>query len=298
MKRQGQLTPEQSRKFFALPLATKLLAPHPPGGMHHRGYSSPGMEKVTQAPDYKESFDSGNPLDSTMQPNIWLPDTHLPGFRAFMESHFATCASLIHALLDALSLALGVPPPGLAPTHAANAFQLRLLHYPPVRAADLRERRTERIGKHSDFGTLTLLFQDAVGGLKVQRPGAEAEAEDEAEGEGAFVDVPPVRDAVLVNVGDLMARWSNGRWRSTVHRVGLPAGHNSSDDGEAARGARGEAETQDVVPERFSVPFFATADMDTVIEALPGCWGEGRPKLYEPVTAWEYVQMRMAALYE
>lgn len=94
---------------------------------------------------------------------------------------------------------------------------------------------------------------------------------------------------MLVNVGDLMARWSNDRWRSTVHRVGLPPGFG----GEKARVDGGE----EMVPDRYSIPFFATANMDAVIEALPGCWDEERPKKYEPVTAWGYVQMRMAALY-
>jgi isopenicillin N synthase-like dioxygenase len=192
-----------------------------------------------------------------------------------MESYFTSCETLIHHLLDALSLALNVSTPGLSLTHASSLFQLRLLHYPPLTATDLRDGRRGRIGAHSDFGTLTLLFQDSVGGLQVERPGET----------GVFVDVAPVEGTVLVNVGDLMARWSNGRWKSTVHRVGLPAG-----------GAEGDGEG--VVPERFSVPFFATADMETVIEALPGCWGEGKPKLHEPVTAWDYLQMRMKALYD
>jgi isopenicillin N synthase-like dioxygenase len=190
-----------------------------------------------------------------------------------MESYFTSCETLIHHLLDALSLALNVSPPGLSHTHASSLFQLRLLHYPPITATDLRDGHRGRIGAHSDFGTLTLLFQDSVGGLQVERPGET----------GVFVDVAPVEGTVLVNLGDLMARWSNGRWKSTVHRVGLPAG-----------GAGGK----EVVPERFSVPFFATADMETVIEALPGCWGEGKPKLHEPVTAWDYLQMRMKALYD
>lgn len=107
----------QSKKFFALPTATKMLAPHPPGGSHHRGYSSLGVEKVSQnvfdeeeirklravswlslskmnrgahmikIPDYKESFESGNVHDE-MQPNIWLPEEALPGFREFMEGFF------------------------------------------------------------------------------------------------------------------------------------------------------------------------------------------------------------------
>jgi isopenicillin N synthase-like dioxygenase len=291
----SKLTIQQSKKFFALPLETKMKAPHPPGGSHHRGYSAPGLEKVSQhtydanelakareIPDYKESFESGNTNDAS-QPNIWLPDSYLPGFRTFMESFFTECANLIHQILDALSLALDVKNPTLSPTHSASLFQLRLLHYPSLPAKDLADGKRSRINAHSDFGTLTLLFQDAVGGLEIEDP----------HHPGSFRPVEPIEDAVLVNIGDLMARWSNDRWKSTVHRVGLPRARMNT-------GAQQEEGQEDmvVVPDRYSIPFFATADMDTRIEALPGCWDERNPKKYESVTAWEYVQMRMAALYE
>ncbi|KAF2259939.1 Clavaminate synthase-like protein [Lojkania enalia] len=284
---------EWSKKFFDLPLEKKMLAPHPPGGSHHRGYSAPGLEKVSQhrydadeiaklreIPDFKESFESGNTIDVS-QPNIWPPENILPGFRGFMESFFPLCASLIHRILDALSLALSVPSPGLSPTHSESLFQLRILHYPSISATDLLGGKRSRINAHSDFGTLTLLFQDAVGGLEVEDPNQS----------GVFRPVPPIEDAVLVNIGDLMARWSNDRWRSTVHRVGIPPVVPHRHNGE-------EREGEVIVPDRYSIPFFATANMDAVIDALPGCWNEVNPKKYEPVTAWSYVQMRMAALYE
>lgn len=261
-----------------------MLAPHPPGGSHHRGYSAPGVEKVSQheydaneinklrdIPDFKESFESGN-IEGDAQANIWLPEDKLPGFRAFMESYFTLCADLVHRILDSLSMALEVPEPGLSPTHSKSLFQLRLLHYPAIASEELAQNRRSRINAHSDFGTLTLLFQDSVGGLEVEDPHSP----------GAFRGADPIEDTVLVNIGDLMARWSNDRWRSTVHRVGIPPGNG---DG--------------VVHDRYSIPFFAVADMDTTIEALPGCFDEANnPKHYEPVTALGYVQMRMKALYE
>jgi isopenicillin N synthase-like dioxygenase len=265
-------------------MKTKMLAPHPPGGSHHRGYSAPGVEKVTQheydanelnklraVPDFKESFESGN-VDDDAQPNIWLPQEELPGFRGAMEEYFVLCADLVHRILDILSIALDIPDAQkLSPTHSKSLFQLRLLHYPSIPAKELEQGRRSRINAHSDFGTLTLLFQDSVGGLEIESPASP----------GEFRSVEPEEGCVLVNVGDLMARWSNDRWKSTVHRVGIPS-HNG----------------QDVVPDRYSIPFFATADPDTVIEALPGCWDEENEKKYDAVTAWGYVQMRMRALYE
>lgn len=300
---------EWSRKFFALPLEAKMLAPHPPGGAHHRGYSAPGLEKVTQhayekgeiaksreVPDFKESYESGNVNDES-QPNIWLPEEKLPGFRSFMESYFTECATLIHKILDALSMALSVPSPGLSPTHSDSLFQLRLLHYPAIEAEQLMNNKRSRINAHSDFGTMTLLFQDDVGGLEIEDPNSP----------GTFHRAGAIEDTVLLNIGDLMARWSNDRWRSTVHRVGLPPAKSIKIPGlgvntEGRRRDEKVVELQHdeaaIVPNRYSIPFFATANMDTVIEALPGCWSEENPKKYEPVTALGYVQMRMAALYD
>jgi len=194
-----------------------------------------------------------------------------------MESFFVECKSLIHQVLQALALALDLPEETkLSDTHAQALFQLRLLHYPPVPTSFLREGSKSRISAHSDFGTLTLLFQDSVGGLEIEDPAKP----------GQYQAVSPVTDTVLVNVGDLMERWSNGRWRSTVHRVVAPPSVVEKADG------------GQLCPPRYSIPFFATADPETVIEALPGCWDEEtNPKKHESVTAWGYVQMRMAALY-
>ncbi|KAB2575296.1 putative iron/ascorbate oxidoreductase [Lasiodiplodia theobromae] len=297
-----------SKKFFDLPTSTKNLAPHPPGGSHHRGYSGLGIEKVSQhvfdeetisalrqVPDVKESYETGNVTD-TRQPNIWLPDDKLPGFRAFMESFFIDCDGMIHTLLRALALSLSLPTEDyLSAAHSRSPFQLRLLHYPPVPLRALAGSQGEedgegkatasRIGAHSDFGSLTILFQDAVGGLEVEDPHQQ----------GSFHPAPPVEGTLLVNVGDLLERWSNGRWRSTVHRVGAPPVERLREAGAVVEGAGGREE---MCKARYSIPFFSAPNDDAVIEALPGCWDEGaNPKKYEAVTAEQYVTMRMEALY-
>lgn len=193
-----------------------------------------------------------------------------------MESFFTHLATLIHSILNSLSMALSLSSEShLIATHAHSLFQLRLLHYPPVPLSFLTSNGKPRIHAHSDFGTLTLLFQDSVGGLEIESPPTS----------GRFIPAKPIPGTVLVNVGDLMERWSNGRWKSTVHRVVAPPVDPEERIGD------------EICKARYSIPFFATADPETVIEALPGCWGEGNPKKYESVTAWGYVQMRMADLY-
>jgi isopenicillin N synthase-like dioxygenase len=195
-----------------------------------------------------------------------------------MESFFEDCKDLIHQILCALATSLKLPENQLKDTHLRSLFQLRLLHYPPVPTSLIRAEEKSRISAHSDFGTLTLLFQDSVGGLEVEDPNSP----------GIFRPVKPIPGTVLVNIGDLMERWSNGRWRSTVHRVVAPPVDESKSNNEG----------DEILKARYSIPVFATADPDTVISALPGCWdSKGNPKKYEDTTAWGYVQMRMAALY-
>ncbi len=188
------------------------------------------------------------------------------------------CAGLIHNILRALAVSLSLPTPQLSDAHSQSLFQLRLLHYPPVPVSLLQSGEKSRISAHSDFGTLTILFQDNVGGLEIQNQET-----------GEFVAAPPVPGGVLVNIGDLMMRWSNGRWRSTVHRVVAPPVLKTEREGEAGK---------EMCKPRYSIPFFATANPETVIECLPGCERPDGEEEFEAMTAWEYVQMRMAALYK
>ncbi|KAI0761932.1 thymine dioxygenase [Trametes elegans] len=279
-----------SRRFFALPMDVKQLAPHPPSGTHHRGYSAPGVEKVVQhvyderslqglrakAPDVKESFECGWEQSATM-PNIWLPDGVLPGFKEACLDFYWTCHETELNVLRALALGLGIPEGHLLLHHNAHDNQLRLLHYPSVRAQDLQDAKIARIDAHSDFGSITLLLQDAVGGLEVEDP----------RHRGTFTSAPPVDRALIVNAGDFMMRWSNDVIRSTVHRVRAPPGRALPDSAGTAEGGHG------MTPERYSIPY----DFSAVVECLPGTYSADDPPKYEPISAQQYILQRLAATY-
>lgn len=205
-----------SKRLFSLTLDQKMQAPHPPGPDIHRGYSSPGLEKVSQYTggdtavgealravlDFKESYEVGSE-HNTAQPNIWLPESTLPGFKSFALHFYHECDRVAKEILRAITVGLELEKEDagiLMQAHSGLNNQLRLLHYPAVAAEELEQGRTARIGAHSDWGSFTMLFQDDCGGLEVEDPNAA----------GRFLHVMPVPGACVVNVGDLLMRWTNG----------------------------------------------------------------------------------------
>ncbi|KAG6815489.1 hypothetical protein H0H93_009657 [Arthromyces matolae] len=174
-----------SKKFFSLSHEEKMLAPHPPSGTHHRGYSPPGLEKVVQhmydtkdlaenrskLQDVKESFESGREGDEAM-PNIWPPEYVLPGFRKACLDFFWDAFQLQKDILRALAVAFDLDETYFLKFHTKPDNQLRLLRYPSIPSEALRTNQITRIDGHSDFGSITtqILFQDDVGGLEVEDP--------------------------------------------------------------------------------------------------------------------------------
>jgi len=276
---------ELSKKLFSLPMETKMLAPHPPSGTHHRGYSKPGLEKVSQhvydteelarnrakAPDVKESFECGRE-DSLEMPNIWLPEGVLPGFKETCLDFYWTCNEVENIILKALALSFHLQDDYFTSVHTRSENQLRLLHYPSVPAESLEKEEITRIGAHSDFASITLLLQDEVGGLEIEDP----------KNPGTFKPAPYVEGSLIVNAGDFMMRWSNDVIKSTVHRVRAPPG---------------KADEDGMTPERYSIPYFCAADLSTVVDCIPGTWSEENPKKYEPLSAGEYIMKRLATNY-
>jgi isopenicillin N synthase-like dioxygenase len=277
----------KSAKFFALPQEIKDKAPHPPEGWWQRGYSGFGREKLSQmvfdresiaelrkVPDVKESFDMGKENNPRM-PNIWLPEEDLPGFRGFFNRFYALCNQLGLDIMRALALGMGLDEDFFVAYHQNADNQTRILHYPSVPEDLLRLGKAERIAAHSDFGTITLLFQDRVGGLEIEDP----------QKEGLFKPVPYIHGTVVVNVADFLKMWTNDTLKSALHRVCAPPSVESE---------QGEGK---VVPERFSIPYFYGPDAEKTVECVPGCCGPERPKRYGPTTVGEYINMRVDALY-
>ena len=148
----------------------------------------------------QESYEIGSE-ENDEQPNVWLPEETLPGYKEFMTEFYWECARVSHEILNAIGTGLGLRDPEfLSKFHSGHNNQLRLLHYPPIPAAELENESSARMPAHSDWGSITILFQDDCGGLEVENQTAP----------GTFIPVQPLKDAIVMNIGDLLMRWSNG----------------------------------------------------------------------------------------
>lgn len=151
-------------------------------------------------------------------------------------------------------------------------------HYLSVPAQYLTSGQSTRLNAHTDYGQLTLLFQDTTGGLEVK--------DDEA---GVFRPVLPRPGMAIVQVADMLERQSNGRWKSALHRVTIPHHLKHSDPGDGT------------LIERYSIGFFIQPDFDLVIKPLPGCEAKGRWSSLEwedEITAGEWLTRRVALEYQ
>jgi len=279
-----------SKQFFALSDEDKMKAPHPDGWAVHRGYSWPDREKVshittekdedqrakiTEALEYKESYDMGSDKNGD-QPNQWLPDEVLPGFRAFMTRFYWDCFSVTSDIMRALAVGIGLEDEDhLLKKHSGHNNQLRLLHYPEVPLEALERQTVSRMPAHSDWSSITILFQDDCGGL---------EAEDPSQ-PGRYIPAMPLKNAIVMNVGDLLQMWSNDYLRSTNHRVTIPPLSTSLKGSDR------------MTRERYSIPYFIAPDPTALIECLPACTSEENPPKHAPITQADYNRMRASMLY-
>ena len=242
---------EQVVTFFAKPADAKSAA----GG--YSGFGISGLE-AGKPKDQKESFRAM--CDRALPAEHWPPAQ--PAFRdatvAFHQAGTAVCRQL----MAAIALAFGLPETYFDPLHEPESGSTLLIHYPPLMDALLPGQI--RSGAHTDFGTITLLFHhDDAGGLEIQRP------------DGTWLPAPGVADAIIVNAGDLLSRWTNDQLRSVSHRVVPPQGDA------AARS-------------RYTAVRFYQPRYNAMIECLEPCQGPDRPARYPPITAGDHIEGKLA----
>jgi isopenicillin N synthase-like dioxygenase len=266
-----------TRKLFALPpaLLHEVSISHSAGRFGHEPLATQVLD-AGSAPDLKESFYIGRGLGPEHPyvreglhnhgPNQWPEGPgSIPGFRAHSEHYFAALRALAEHLMQLLALSLELPHTYFDAMMVEPMPVLRLIHYPPHPAKAAPD--VFGAGAHTDWGALTLLLQDDCGGLQIQ--GAE----------GVWLDAEPVAGSFIVNLGDMIARWTNGRYRSTMHRVINRAAPNAT--------AR----------DRYSTAFFYNPDFKARIECLPTCTDAANPPRHAPCTAGEHLRQMYQRSY-
>lgn len=256
-----------ARRFFDLPLDLKL-ALHMKNSPTTAGYEPTGGQvldsqddKADKAPaDLKESFYCGlelapdDPLAArklrTFGHNQW---PELDGFREQMQAYYRAASDLGDRLLSLIAVSLDMPDGWFKSFHSPASANLRLIKYPP----QSHNAAFNQIGAgaHTDWGGVTILAQDSVGGLEVRTV------------QGDWIKAPPVPGTFVINLGDLMARWTNGIYMSNMHRVNNNTGNR----------------------DRYSIPFFYSPFPTSVIEAIPSCVDAGHPRLFPDCTAQEHM---------
>ncbi|KAF2755964.1 Clavaminate synthase-like protein [Pseudovirgaria hyperparasitica] len=272
-----------SERFFELPVHEKSQLSPSVHKMRH-GYLGIGKEIVRGERSHKENFDFGNPEDSDME--SWPSPEKLPGFRECAETFYHACSRLISELFECIDLIFKLDTnDSLSKHHSGSADVVSFLHYPAVR----QRGNFVRGMAHSDLGTITLLFQHGIGGLQVADHDSTRETTTVAiEKTANFIDVHPDSQAILVNVGYLLMRWTNGRWPSTVHRVTWPPGFRDTQD----------SGMQTDTPERFSIAFFSFPDYEVDIEPLENCRSQQQPRRWKnSLNAGEYLLKKRRQLY-
>ena len=192
-------------------------------------------------------------------PNVWpdatitsLSEDRCREFRNTMERYRAEASRVSMQLVRCFSLAVSDNPGLFDQYFTERKTYIRLLHY----SAEASDERSGlyACGAHTDYGMITLLLTDDNPGLQVKL-------------DGEWIDVSPKKGAFVVNIGDMFERWTNGLFRSTLHRVITPAG----------------------AKDRFSIPFFFDPNFDALVECLESCCSKDNPAKYPPITAGQHL---------
>ncbi|MEE2768779.1 MAG: 2-oxoglutarate and iron-dependent oxygenase domain-containing protein [Actinomycetota bacterium] len=259
-----------AREFFSLPHEEKMRCVRGPGDF--RGFSPSQASALAQSrdivtpPDLCEAFsinrfdDPEVALQSGLQegreaffaPNLWPNSPE--SFKDAFETYYAIMEDLAARLMGLMAVALGLDEDWFEDKIDNHITNLTVNHYPDLKHP--AEPGQFRRGEHTDWGSLTILYHDGEPGLQIKSP------------TGEWVDIPIVPGAFVINLGDLMATWTNDRWKSTYHRVVVPSG-NCGD--------------------RISIAFFHQPAYDAQIECIPTCTSPDDPPHYAPTTSGEWI---------
>lgn len=253
-----------SKQFHSQPLSEKMRVAL---DHNHRGYiaintSTDVNSKLADVkkPNQSESFMMMRE-DKSELPDVYLSGPNqwpkLENFKEVLEKYTCNMTKLGRNLMRLALLSSGVKDLSVMQSLDTPTIWLRLLHYPPIS----KNSPSDLYGSapHTDFGCLTILAQDEIGGLQVQTR------------EGKWIDVPKLEGSFVVNVGDMLSRYTNGLLRSTPHRVINKSGK-----------------------ERFSCPFFFDPHTNAVVQPLKGT---GKPK-FSPINFGEFLREELEASYE
>ncbi|XP_048731183.2 uncharacterized protein LOC125648251 [Ostrea edulis] len=210
--------------------------------------------------DLREAYNMRPTRNSTM------PEDIFPEFTKSFKDFFMICENLTWRLLDLLAIGLDIDRDYLRQCHQKmgkeqNNTTLRANYYPPIRATDVKEGQA-RSGEHSDYGSITLLFQDDIGRLEIKAQN------------GDYMPVKPIEGAIVMNLGDMMERWTADSLKATKHRVLLPVDENVQKRS------------------RQSFAFFVQPDDDVMITCLD------KSNRYPPISSLDYLKQKFATIYK
>jgi isopenicillin N synthase-like dioxygenase len=256
-----------AHRFFALPLERKVAVAV---DRRHRGYIRTGGAKMYDGaqPDLKESFVYGVDLGADdpdvragkplMGPNRWPTD--LPELKQAFDRYYAEIDRVGQTVLRAVAISLGLPERFFAERYTKPLARGSLVHYPP-QPPDLGADHFG-VSAHTDYGCITFVCQDDSGGLQAKNRA------------GEWIEAPPIPGTLVVNIGDLLARWTNDLFRSTPHRVVNRSGRD-----------------------RYSLAVFYDPDFDAGVSAIPSCLAPGEAPRYPPTTCGAHVLAKFDAAF-
>lgn len=253
---------DATRRYFDLPIEQRM--PHRMDEKYRRGFMPQGINQHPGfAPDLKESYEIGVDLPLTDPdvaadlplhgPNRWPADC--PWLREASETYFDEAQALGRRLLKVCAVSLDMPEDYFLQFCTKPMVQMRLFHYPPQEP--MSDEKAFGVAPHTDYGMITLLLQDPIGGLELKKR------------DGEWVSAPHVPGTLVINIGDLFQRWTNDIYASNQHRVVNRTGK-----------------------ERYSIPMFFNLDYRTPISCLPTCQSAGNPPKYQTITSGDYLLSR------